>query len=46
MRMNMNIVNFYLGLLRKNRIKRNGAAFQRLIHILQNKKNTKDNEIK
>jgi len=40
------LINLYMRLIQKNRIKRNGAAFQRLIRIIQNKKITKDNEIK
>ena len=40
------LINLYMRLIQKNRIKKDGAASKRLVHIIQNKKGRKDNEIK
>ena len=41
---NRGLINLYIRLIKQNRIKKDGAGFQRLIKLLQNKKRRKDNE--
>ena len=36
------LINMYMRLIRQNRIKKDGAASKRLVHIIQNKKGRKD----